>query len=327
MPQLRLNPRLTDPSYYDPDPALVDAVNVAIHLGKPLFLTGNPGTGKTQLAHHIAHFFRPDQEMEEPLLVFNTRSTSTARDLFYHYDSLGHFHFIQSQKSPLYLLNSEQATLEQTEVPAEIPLEEIEEKFIRYNALGVAIKENRRRVVLIDELDKAPRDLPNDILNVLEDMSFEVPEIGRIHERKFQSNPHQRPIVIITSNSERTMPEPFLRRCVYFHLEDPDDERLQQILMAKLDLPEQVVQKIVNHYNDLQSRLTKRRAGVAELIYWAYLLHKRELDLEFFPASLVEAQDQWPKREVEKLISSYVVLVKNEQDFKKLRDELKVTKA
>lgn len=307
LPPFSINTKIHDPAFYKPSDALINAVNVSIQLGKPLFLTGNPGTGKTQLAHHIAYFFHSDKNEEERLLVFNTRSTSAAKDLFYHYDSLKHFQYIQNQDKE------------------ELTNSIIEEKFIRYNALGEAIKKNERRIVLIDEIDKAPRDLPNDILNILDEMAFEVPEIDRIKKNRFSSKVENRPIVIITSNSERNMPDAFLRRCVYFHLDDPNDEELQEILISKLDIDRILInERILPHYRSIQEILTKKQPGTAELVYWAYLISKRpEIKISELPKSLEEVKDWSSKIGIEQLKSSYSLLVKHQEDMGRVMNKIK----
>src|SRR4051812_14381634 len=161
----------TRPESYRADQGLVDAANVAILLGQPLLLTGEPGTGKTQFAHSLAW----ELGLGEPL-VFETKSTSAAADLFYHYDALGRFHAAQVGEVGRRTLD-----------------------YIHYRAMGVAIlRANaeaevaaflpegfrhggpRRSVVLIDEVDKAPRDFPNDLLNEVEGMFFRVPELGNV---------------------------------------------------------------------------------------------------------------------------------------------------
>ena len=148
LPSIVVNDKLNDPNLYVPSAGLMSAVNVALQLGQPLLLTGEPGTGKTQLAYHIAHFFN----LGKPL-IFNAQTSSQAKDLFYRYDALAHFQFAQTQKEPL-------------------TSEEVEKRFIRYRGLGKAIHDDVKAVVLLDEIDKAPRDLPNDILVAIEDLSF-----------------------------------------------------------------------------------------------------------------------------------------------------------
>lgn len=222
--------RLTHPRYYVPDEGLRDAVGVALLLGQPLLLTGEPGTGKTQLAYSLAWelgFGRP--------LVFETKSSSKASDLFYTFDTLRRFHAAQTGAGSNDNLD-----------------------YVTYNALGRAIllacppervrpflpegfvhDGPRRSVVLIDEIDKAPRDFPNDLLNELEEMFFRVPELGNVRipplDDAGQGDVGQwRPIVLITSNSEKHLPDAFLRRCVYYDIPFPDKERLRRIVQTRL---------------------------------------------------------------------------------------------
>ncbi|MEM6699885.1 MAG: MoxR family ATPase, partial [Bacteroidota bacterium] len=193
LPDFSVNENLNNPVLYTPSDALKSAVNVALALGQPLLVTGEPGTGKTQLAYHVAHFFG----LGGPL-IFNAQTTSVANNLFYNYDALGHFQYNQNHREAL-------------------STEELEKKFIHYNALGEAIRRNKRMVVLIDEIDKAPRDLPNDLLFAIESLSFRVSEINK----SFQASTTKRPIIIITSNSEKNLPDAFMRRVVYHHIKFP----------------------------------------------------------------------------------------------------------
>ncbi len=211
---------LTDPAGYIPDDGLVQAANVALLLSQPLLLTGEPGTGKTQFAYSLAN----ELGFETPL-KFETKSSTEARDLFYNYDHLGRFHAREAGAKP--------------------------EHFIQYNALGQAIllannktdvaqylpsdfahpDHRRRSVVLIDEVDKAPRDVPNDLLNEIESMYFRVPELGNV---PIGADGDMQPIVIMTSNSEKALPDAFLRRCIYYDVPFPSDEMLRQIVASRL---------------------------------------------------------------------------------------------
>jgi MoxR-like ATPase len=280
------NEKLNNPAHYVPSQALVDAVNVALMLGQPLLLTGEPGTGKTQLAYHIAHFYGLDTPS-----VFNAQTTSAASDLFYKYDALMHFQYNQNNKEVL--------------TP-----EAIEAKFIHYNALGQAIKTNKRTVVLIDEIDKAPRDFPNDILFAIENLRFRVPEINKT----FDCDPENRPIIIMTSNSEKNLPDAFMRRVVYFNIPFPTASELLYILTRKTqNIPYTDLDRIVKHFLKIRNLKLKKSPSTAELIYWALLLQK--LDFRF---NLLDQPLDNKDRTV--LMTSYSTLAKNREDFELLNN-------
>ncbi len=293
LPEIKPNEKLNDPKLYLPSKGLVSAVNVALTLGQPLLLTGEPGTGKTQLAHHIAYFFN----LGKPL-IFNAQTTSTAKDLFYRYDALGHFQYSQTQTEPL-------------------TAERVEENYIKYEALGEAIKSKQKRVVLIDEIDKAPRDLPNDVLAALEELKFRVPEI----DDEFVAEPSQKPIIIMTSNSEKNLPEPFLRRVVFYHIPFPDHEMLLKILSAKVEgFGQKDIEPIIAHFEHIRKskriKLQKKPA-TAELIQWASLLYTMSFD----PHQLSKLESISDDAR-EQLQISYSVLAKNKEDLKTLIDQL-----
>ncbi|TAE49491.1 MAG: MoxR family ATPase [Bacteroidetes bacterium] len=269
---------------YVASPALRDAVNVALALGQPLLLTGEPGTGKTQLAFSIAH----ELHLGEPL-IYNTKTTSTARDLFYRYDSLAHFHAANTGG------NSK----------ADI------RDYIAFEALGKAImlSKEQRVVVLIDEIDKAPRDLPNDILNELENMAFSVRETGE----HYKADTGRRPILILTSNSEKNLPDAFLRRVVYYHIPFPDAQTLAQIVSKRLDLSEEFRKRMldtaIQHFLEIRKNKGLRKPpATAELLSWIHILNREGIDL----SSDVEEQ-------VKKLAMSYSILAKSKEDLDKLQ--------
>jgi len=274
---------------------LRDAVNVALALGQPLLLTGEPGTGKTQLASSLAY----ELNLPEPL-VFNTKTTSAAKDLFYRYDALQHFHDAQFQKGELGV-----------------------DAYVTYEALGLAIllsmepsdanrflpdklkgKGPTRSVVLIDEVDKAPRDLSNDVLNEIESMSFTLKESGRT----LAADVRFRPILILTSNSEKNLPDAFLRRCVFYHIPFPNPERLRLIVKRRLaptlTFTSQMLENAIRHFEKIRSLPLKKRPATAECLAWLQILQKTSIDVENLRPGQAEA-----------LVFSYAVLAKTKEDI------------
>ncbi|MEO5647617.1 MAG: MoxR family ATPase, partial [Chitinophagaceae bacterium] len=221
------------PVNYIPSAQLVQAAEIAYALKRPLLLSGEPGTGKTDFAKYVAYNLADKGFLPEPL-IFNTKSSSSAQDLFYYYDAVAHF-------------RSNSTTTDNNST----------ENFIQLKALGLAFAHAIGKdklelsniitskdvisgspvgsVVLIDEIDKAPRDFPNDLLNEIEQYQFEIKEINK----KINLNDEQKKnvLLILTSNFEKNLPEAFLRRCVYFHIEFPNAETLQKIIVQRLSIP------------------------------------------------------------------------------------------
>jgi len=244
-------PAQAEKGRYLASPELTIAVNTALAVGQPLLVTGQSGTGKTALAWSIATELGLGDVLE-----FHTRSDHQAHDVLFTFDNLRRFYHA-STKDPR----------------AEDP-----RNYITYQALGLAIQSPVQRLVLIDEIDKAPRDFPNDLLDEIDRMAFTVPETGE----RFTAE--HRPVVVITSNSERQLPDPFLRRCVFYEIEFPLPERLQQILQERLghlNLPEALVKAATARFLELR-RLTglEKQPATGELIVWVKVLHEAGVDVQ-----------------------------------------------
>jgi MoxR-like ATPase len=250
------------------------AVETAIALGQPLLVTGAPGTGKTELAYKVAADLAADNDKHglnfgsEPL-QFNTKTTSEARDLFYTYDALGHFRA---------------ANLKGEGVDARV------ENYLQLQALGLAIARSKTgaapanalngesydgasSVVLIDEIDKAPRDLPNDLLNEIKHNRFEIREQGN---RSLAAGNDRNIVVLMTSNSEKNLPNAFLRRCVFHHIELPDEATLLKIAKAQIrenhGFKDQELQDLIGRFTQVQGMDLRKKPSTAEMIAWLRMI-------------------------------------------------------
>lgn len=209
--------------------AEADIVNAALHLRRPLLVTGYPGTGKSSLAHAVAHELDLGRVLHWPV-----NSRSTLQEALYRYDAVGRLR---------------EANLRRDRIDADPGIGD----YVRLGPVGTAlVPRDRPRVLLVDELDKGDVDLPNDLLTVFEEGEFEVPELARLREddsivEVLTDDPDERvpvtrgrigctefPIVVITSNGERDFPPAFLRRCIRLELPEPDEQRLRDIIESHL---------------------------------------------------------------------------------------------
>lgn len=193
---------------------LRNAVNVAIALQRPLLIRGEPGTGKTLLAHSIA------KGLGKPLIIWNIKSTTKAQEGLYVYDTVQR------------LNDSRFGDRDVSDI----------RQYIKLGKLGEAFTSPEQVVLLIDEIDKADLEFPNDLLNELDVMSFYIPET------KETITARHRPIVIITSNAEKELPDAFLRRCIFHYIEFPDKEMMEEIVRV--------------HYPDIEKNLLREALKV-----------------------------------------------------------------
>lgn len=202
---------------YLADRDLQDVVNVAIALGRPLLIKGEPGTGKTMLAQSIA------KALGLRLIVWSIKSTTKAQEGLYVYDTVQR------------LYDSQFGDRDVSDI----------KQYIKLGKLGEAFVSEEPVVLLIDEIDKADLEFPNDLLWELDMMSFYIPETGETITAK------HRPIVIITSNAEKELPDAFLRRCLFHYIAFPDPEMMARIVRV--------------HYPDLEDRLVQQAIAA---FYW-----------------------------------------------------------
>jgi MoxR-like ATPase len=263
----------THPSNYLADPGLADAANAALLLRQPLLLTGEPGTGKTQFAASLSW----ELGLGAAILRFDAKSHSKSKDLFYTIDTLSWFQAAQTGARDVSAID-----------------------FINYNALGEAILraadleavapylppyfkhpgQRSRFVVLIDEIDKAPRDFPNDLLSEIEDLRFRVPELKNV---EIVADPDYAPVLVITSNSERDLPDAFLRRCVYYDIPFPKRDRLVEIVKSRLResvRDEKFLEASISLFEELRSPNAglRKRPATAELLGWIVALRRMDPD-------------------------------------------------
>jgi MoxR-like ATPase len=248
------------------------AVNAAATLRRPLLVKGEPGTGKTVLAQEIARAF------DAPLIEWHVKSTTKAQQGLYEYDAVSRLRDSQ--------LGDER-------------VKDIR-NYIRKGKLWEAFTSERLPVLLIDEIDKADIEFPNDLLQELDRMSFDVYETGETITAK------QRPIVVITSNNEKELPDAFLRRCFFHYIRFPDRETMQAIVDVHFPgIQKALVREALTVFYDIREVPgMKKKPSTSELLDWLKLLMHEEL-----PLDVLQSRD--PKKLIPPL---HGALLKNEQD-------------
>lgn len=225
-------------SRYVLDEELAKIVNVSMALEMPLLLKGEPGTGKTMLAHAIA------ESMEMPLLILNVKSSMKLVEALYQYDTLTRLNDSRFGDSTREVSNISE--------------------YIRMGKIGQAFTADQRVVLLIDEIDKADSDFQDDMLDVLDQMQFDIMEIDRTIKAR------HRPVVIITSNAKKDLSDPFLGRCNFHHIAFPDAEMMRRIIAVHFpDLSEDLAQACINAFYRLRRiEGIEKKPATRELINW-----------------------------------------------------------
>lgn len=232
--------KFTGSADYIASEELLQSVNIAAALGKPLLVKGEPGTGKTVLAEAVA------KSLGMPLYIWSIKSTTKAQDGLYVYDTVQR------------LYDSQFGTAGVDDIG----------HYIRLGKLGEAFKSEKRVVLLIDEIDKADLEFPNDLLWELDKMEFYIPETGETIKAK------DRPIVIITSNAEKELPDAFLRRCIFHYIAFPEPETMKRIVQARHPgLEEALVDSALEAFYKLRKLpAIAKKPGTAELLDWLQAL-------------------------------------------------------
>ena len=233
-------------STYIASEELKHAVNVAVALARPLLIRGEPGTGKTLLAENLA------AALGLPLIRWHVKSTTKAKDGLYVYDTVARLHDSRFGGDVRDIA-----------------------KYIKLGPLGEALAAPSKCVLLIDEIDKADIEFPNDLLLELDAMRFRIDETGQEISAK------ERPIVVITSNNEKELPDAFLRRCVFHYIQFPDRELMAQIVKVHHpDVSDRVLDNALELFFGLRAtpRLRKK-PSTSELIDWIMALKKSGVDL------------------------------------------------
>ena len=252
---------------------LLASVNVAIALKKPLLVKGEPGTGKTMLAEAVA------QSLGKKLLIWNIKSTTKAQDGLYMYDTIQRLY------------------------DGQFGVEGVDDiaRYIKLGKLGEAFEADEQVVLLIDEIDKADLEFPNDLLWELDQMEF------YIHETKRTVKAKHRPIVIITSNAEKELPDAFLRRCIFHYIDFPDAALMEEIVRTHYpNVDDKLLKDAMDVFYEIRSyRDIRKKPSTSELIDWVNALQLGGIPLD----------------KIKKELPFVGVIVKKDEDMETVRSK------